>query len=366
VPRPHSPPIALMEHRSQQPALGEETIPSDESRHIEELVAIHRDIQEHTDRLKRPVPRNVHPKQHGCVRAEFMIAASLPSHVRFGLFREPRVYPAVVRFSNAKQTNDELPDGHGMAIKLFGVEGEKLLEAERHATTHDFILIDHPVFFARNVADMVALMHDFRRLMLGGAAAKALTVLKAAASLDYRFRLLRRAGAKRPHSPLDIQYWSTTPFKLGGGAMKFSLRPQLDRLPAPRVNSPDKLRLAMSAHLREHDALFDFLIQRQTDPAATPLEDPSQEWNEAVLPYEKVAVLRIPRQNFESPAQMKFGEDLSFTPWHALAEHRPLGGINRARKHVYEAMSRRRHELNQTLQRELTLEEVRTVFPESI
>ena len=41
-----------------------------------------------------------------------------------------------------------------------------------------------------------------------------------------------------------------------------------------------------------------------------------------------------------------FGENLSFTPWHALPEHRPLGGINRARKAIYRAISRQRHELN--------------------
>ena len=40
-------------------------------------------------------------------------------------------------------------------------------------------------------------------------------------------------------------------------------------------------------------------------------------------------------------------ENLSFTPWHSLPEHRPIGGINRVRKAVYLAVSTLRHRLNQ-------------------
>jgi hypothetical protein len=63
-------------------------------------------------------------------------------------------------------------------------------------------------------------------------------------------------------------------------------------------------------------------------------------------PYRKVATIRIPAQSFESPARMQYCENLVFSPWHTLPEHRPLGGINRAREVVYAVMSKRRHELN--------------------
>ena len=59
-----------------------------------------------------------------------------------------------------------------------------------------------------------------------------------------------------------------------------------------------------------------------------------------------VARIEVPSQSFRSDEQMKFCEDLSFTPWHALPEHRPLGGINRLRRVVYETISSVRHELN--------------------
>ena len=87
-------------------------------------------------------------------------------------------------------------------------------------------------------------------------------------------------------------------------------------------------------------------MQLQTDAQRTPIEDPTVEWRERRSPFIPVAKIRIPSQAFESPDQMRFCEALSFTPWHSLPEHRPLGGINRARKSVYMAISKLRHTLN--------------------
>ena len=88
-----------------------------------------------------------------------------------------------------------------------------------------------------------------------------------------------------------------------------------------------------------------------------PVEDPTVPWDDGAAPFIKVATIRIPIQSFESKEQMEFGENLSFTPWHAVADLRPLGGINRARKKVYEAISARRHELNGVPMEEPSLSE---------
>jgi hypothetical protein len=61
-------------------------------------------------------------------------------------------------------------------------------------------------------------------------------------------------------------------------------------------------------------------------------------------PLQKVATIRIPRQVLDTPEQNAFDEALSFTPWHSLPEHQPLGSINRARKAVYQATSEQRHQ----------------------
>ena len=112
--------------------------------------------------------------------------------------------------------------------------------------------------------------------------------------------------------------------------------------PIPSNPSPDYLREAMVRQLSERDVVFDFSVQFQTDAVAMPIEDPGTAWNETLSPFQKVATLTIPRQKFDSPEQLDFGDNLSFNPWHSLAAHRPLGGINRLRRAVYLASAKRR------------------------
>src|ERR1039457_2359242 len=76
------------------------------------------------------------------------------------------------------------------------------------------------------------------------------------------------------------------------------------------------------------------------------------EWKEAQAPFYSVATIRIPRQVFDIPEQAEFCEHLSFTPWHASPEHRPLGVTNRLRKVIYDHISRVRHEMNETKRQE--------------
>ena len=70
------------------------------------------------------------------------------------------------------------------------------------------------------------------------------------------------------------------------------------------------------------------------------------EWKEDQAPFYKVATIRIPQQIFDTSDQNKFCENLSFTPWHAQLEHKPLGAINRMRKVIYDHISQVRHEMN--------------------
>ncbi len=43
------------------------------------------------------------------------------------------------------------------------------------------------------------------------------------------------------------------------------------------------------------------------------------------------------------PEQDRFCEQLQFSPFHALPEHRPVGRMNRVREMVYREVSKRRH-----------------------
>jgi hypothetical protein len=69
-------------------------------------------------------------------------------------------------------------------------------------------------------------------------------------------------------------------------------------------------------------------------------------WDERKSPLRQVATIRIPKQRFLTDEKLRYCDNLSFQPWHALPEHRPLGNINRSRKIIYEMISNYRHLMN--------------------
>ena len=79
-----------------------------------------------------------------------------------------------------------------------------------------------------------------------------------------------------PSSPLDIRYWSTTPYRFGPDrAVKYSLLPtSRHRSDKPRTLGESYLSDAMQDHLDGHEASFDFCVQLQ-EPGM-PIEDASQ------------------------------------------------------------------------------------------
>jgi hypothetical protein len=172
------------------------------------------------------------------------------------------------------------------------------------------------------------------------------------------FRGLRNAIAMQAKiaSPLETRYWSAVPYRLGDPphkqAVKYSARPRLPATTAiPKTPAFDFLRQTMIKQLEAGAASFDFLVQPRTSPKMS-VESSMVEWKESDAPFFKVATITIPRQRFATPERDMLGENLSFTPWHALPQHRPLGAINRIRRVAYEAVSKRRHELNNTPRRE--------------
>ena len=76
------------------------------------------------------------------------------------------------------------------------------------------------------------------------------------------------------------------------------------------------------------------MVQLQLDPAAMPIEDPTVRWDERYLAIRHGGDAPHPSQNFRTDGRKERGENLSFTPWHTLPAHQPLGGINRVRRAV--------------------------------
>lgn len=320
---------------------------------IDEIVKLSVELLE-----KKPnhTQRQQHPKSHGCVKAEFIIG-EVPEYLRHGIFRQPGSYPTWIRFSNGS-TNvqpDAKGDARGMAIKLMGVEGEKILESEKHAETQDFILINHPVLFLKDAQDAL----EFSQAVRLVSKMPPLPLLKLLAFLFMYMKshpkqadILKSIRKKSVVDLFQERYWSTTPYKLGPHTIKFATQPHLGDHPQsvppqPTQQSENFLREAMVDHLRVQDVYFDFLVQLQTDAAKMPIEDATTRWSEADSPFIKVATLKIPQQEFDTIERRKLDENLSYNPWHSLPEHQPLGSVNRARRSVYEAISKVRHEWNQ-------------------
>jgi uncharacterized membrane protein len=299
------------------------------------------------------VPRGQHPKLHGLVRARFTVTDDVPAKMRLGIFREPgKTYEALLRFSNARNADDRDRGGHGMAIKLLNVSDEKV-GAEKGIAAQDFVLFDSPVFFVGNPIQYVefeeATLRSYGKSKLGTLGT---TFLNYYWRHPHQFLNLLKTQRSDVTDPLAIRYWSVTPYKLGETAVKYSTRLSGDGGAFAAELSENRLREAMKNRLDHHDAEFLFQVQAQSDSASMPVEDPTIGWDESVSRPMTVARIFIPQQEFDTVERRQFAEGLSFTPWHALPEHAPLGGINRVRRAVYESLSEFRHALNRASQTE--------------
>lgn len=299
------------------------------------------------------VLRDAHPKAHGCVRAEFHVSKSLPSNLAKGIFIADKTYSAWIRFSNASgdaTQADNKKDARGMAIKILGVTGKKIMENDNQAMTQDFIMINHPVFFVNQPDRYLSFIQNIN----SGSTLKKLQI-PFVLGLQGTMNALK-ARNSIISNPIQARYWSMVPYQLGLGAdrqaVKYSARPcSQNTTLVPDHANHDFLREALRNSLQKVDACMEFLIQPRTSNKML-VEDSMTEWEEAQAPFYQVATIHIPQQNFDTPTQNEFCENLSFTPWHSLPEHKPLGAINRLRKVIYENISAIRHEMNSTQRKE--------------
>jgi len=281
-------------------------------------------------------------KTYGVVRAEFQVLPDIPSAYKHGIFAESKTYPAWIRFGGPGPASPpDIADSGilSIGIKLMGVPGAKLLDDEK--ATQDFTGISCPTFTTPNIVENLKLQKQiFART----------PVFYFINPLDSHFGDMTMQGiyARMNRSPFEVRYWSCVPYLLGEGqAMKYSVTPTSGLKTKIPWNPPDDwLRQSMAQILSRTDATFDFSIQLQTNHKRMPIEDASIEWPERLSPFVTVAKIRIPKQEFTSAAQTKFARELSYNPWHCIAEHRPLGNQNRARYLIYSELSRLRQSMN--------------------
>jgi hypothetical protein len=285
-------------------------------------------------------------KTHGVVRGELVIHDGLPAPLRRGLFAQPRRYPAWVRFGGpgpALPPDIEDVGVLSIGIKVMGVSGPKLLADERF--TQDFSAISTPVFTTPDLRENAKLQAAIGRNL----------PLFYFIGPDGHFldALMQGLWSRTQTSPLETPYWSCVPYLLGEGqAMQYSFRPTAatrSRVPGlPGRPSDNYLREAMARTLTAGSAAFEMAVQLQTDPRTMPIEHACVRWSPVDSPPIPVATLELPRQQFDSPAQLAFASRLSINPWHCLPAHRPLGNQNRGRLKIYQALSQLRQQMNTT------------------
>ena len=330
------------------PELNREYPDPGEAKLIEEMVKV---AVERMKSQQGRIRRGQHAKATGCVRAVFTIRDDVPGELRHGVFHRPlQSFQAIVRFSNSSETigSDGNVAARGMAIKLLDVDGTPAIPGTDNRC-QDFLTVNLPVFPFATPAEYVKFFNIRATPVVGDPLAAAWFALFHPRHLTSVVKSFSETVA----SPL-VTYWSGSPYWLGppgttgGRAVKYSLVPRFEGQAPPidPTRKPDDyLGQALEQYLRTREAVFEFRVQPQTDPVAMPVEDTSVEWDEAVSKPIPIATLTVGVQDVDSTegrALAEACETMAFSPWNALAEHRPMGGINRLRQAVYLASQAKR------------------------
>jgi len=303
--------------------------------------------------------RGVHAKSHGLLNAELTVAPDLPEVLSQGLFAAEGRYPVIMRFSTTP--GDLLPDSvstpRGLALKVFGVIGDRLPGAE--GSTQDFVLVNGKAF---STPDAKAFLANLK--LLAATTDKAEGLKKAiSAALRGAEHLVEAAGHKSAalvglggHAQTHIlgdSFFSQVPIRFGDYVAKIGVVPvspdltALTDAPLKLTGHPTALRDSVVDFFATHGGEWELRAQLCTDLDDMPIENAATVWPEDQSPYVTVARIVAAPQRAWSQARADVGDDqLSFSPWHGLAAHRPMGSIMRLRKAVYEASANFRREHN--------------------
>ena len=302
-----------------------ETIPDDEA---ERFASYARDLSEVQRRKNERfgVGRTLHRKQLLGLAATLDVLPDLPEHAAHGLFAGAGSHEVLVRLSNGgvDRARDATPDIRGFALKVRGVSGPGALGT---TTAQDFLLINHATFAIGNADDFVG-------LVVSSSKGRAALVRWAIGRFGLRGGLTRlkavAASLGTPFSGFATEtFWSAAPIACGPFAARLRLVPVDPAPPAP--DAAQDWAADVASRLAVGPLAYELQMQFFTDEATTPIEDASVDWS---TPYVTVARLTVPAQE-RSAVTDEAVEKSAFDPWCALADHRPLGSVMRARKAAY-------------------------------
>jgi hypothetical protein len=304
--------------------------------------------------------RGVHAKGHGVLVGELRVLENLPAHLAQGLFSSARSYPVVMRFSTipGDVLDDNVSVPRAVAIKVVGVTGERVAGSEGEVT-QDFVLANGPVFAKAHPKDFLSTL----KILAGTtdkvpALKKALsTVMRGAEKLveglGGQSSTLMTLGGYPEINILGDEFYSQVPILYGEYMAKIAVKPfspglrALAKAPLDLKGRPNGIREAVADFFRLNSGEWEIQAQLCTDLQTMPIEDASKQWPEDESPYVAVGRISIPAQVSWSEERVRVVEErMSFSPWHALAAHRPLGATMRVRRTVYASAARFRAENN--------------------
>lgn len=330
----------------------------DEDELIEKIVESMARVNRRTFDLHRHATRDAHAKSHGVLRGELAVYDGLPDPLRQGVFRAPRTYPVIARLSSApgQIQSDTVPAPFGFALKLLGVEGQKVLPGHEDEVTQDFLLVNHPTIPFGNVATywktqrLLEAQGDPPELVQRAAATVAGGVNAALKLAGHGNPFLEALAAPRTHI-LGETFHSMAALRYGDYFGKISLAPLSDSVRSltgqPLDGGDSHVRDLVVDFFRKSGAEYELRVQLCTDLTRMPVEDASVAWPVEESPHQPIGKVTFAPQEAYSPARRVYADDiLSFNPWHCLPDHRPLGSIMRVRIKAYETSSRFRHEMN--------------------
>ena len=317
--------------------------------------------------------RGAHAKTLGVLRAEVELTGDAPEPYAQGIYAKAGRHDALIRFSSA--SNHLGPDSAlgpvlGFAIKIFDVEGTKLVDDEPDSATFDLVLKNSPTFvantakhylFIQEVGDQVPEYlkrgeAGFRQLLNDFLTGKG-TLGQDDWAWEELFTFVKTATQTPVRNPLLNNYWTMAAVRHGDYIAKVRVAAtaenagkvvhhQVDLNSAEDVFGP-----VLADELKAHAFDFDLQVQLCTDLAATPVNDATREWPEKLSPFVTVGRVRIPRQDIAGSLSSDAADALAFNQWRVTADHRPMGEIMDVRR-VYTTSAKVRRALNHQPQRE--------------
>lgn len=327
-----------------------------------ELTATMRKINETTFKDYGHAVRSVHAKSHGLLRGELHVLDGLAPELAQGLFARPRSYPVVMRLSTnpGDILDDSVSAPRGLAVKVVGVEGERLPGAE-DSVTQDFVLANAPAFQAASAAKFlgslkqVAATTDTPQVFKKVISAALRGAEKVVESVGGESATLKSLGGQPMTHILGETFYSQAALLHGPYMTKLAIAPASPELvalvgaPLDLGGKPDGLREAVRDFFATRGGEWEVRLQLCTDVDAMPIEDPAVPWPEDRSPYRAVGRIVVsPQETWSEAHAAAYDDGLAFSPWHGLAAHRPLGAVNRVRRQAYEMSARFRSEHNRT------------------